>query len=61
VCASSLLKLISVPDPPSGGRDVTEVRPISLRPESPMVTVAPADGTSTRNEAVPSTALASTS
>src|SRR5665213_1345511 len=57
----SPLRLRSVPDPLSGGRAATVVRPISLRPVSATVIFAPADGTSTRSDALPSVPMTSTS
>ena len=56
----SPLKLRSVPEPRTGGRALTAIRPISLIGESATTIVAPADGTSTRNDAVPSGDVTST-
>ena len=59
--SASALRLRSVPEPRSGGRAVTEVRPISRSCESASVTFAPALVTSTRRPARPCGATAETS
>ncbi len=58
---ASALRFRSVPEPRTGGRAVTDVWPISLSFVSETVMLAPAPGTSTRNDALPSGAATTTS